>query len=87
MNKFLTPELSAALQANEGEVRLVDPNTQQVYVLVDDATHTRAMEALRTREDRQAIQAGIDDMESGRSQSVDAASQHGRNELLSRFQQ
>ena len=87
MNTYLTPELSAALQANEGEVRLLDPNTQQVYVLVDDETHTRAMEALRKREDQQAIQAGIDDMENGRVQSVDAARQHGRDELRSRFQQ
>ncbi len=86
MSTFLTPELSAALQENEGELRLVDPNTQRVYVLVDDETHTRAMEALRKREDRHAIQSGIDDMEAGRMQPADDARLDGREELLARFQ-
>ena len=86
MNPLLTPEQSAALQASEGELRVVDPSTQRVYVLVDDETHTRAMEALRKREDHRAIQAGIEDMEAGRMQSADDAHRHGREELLARYQ-
>jgi predicted transcriptional regulator len=86
MNPLLTPEQSAALQAHEGELRVTDPTTQRVYVLVDDETHSRAMEALRRREDRQAIQAGIEDMEAGRMQPAEEAHRHGREELLSRFQ-
>lgn len=86
MNPLLTPEMSAALQANQGEVRVTDPSTQRVYVLVDDETHSKAMEALRKREDQQAIQAGIEDMEAGRMQPAEEARRHGRDQLLSRFQ-
>lgn len=86
MNPLLTPEQSAALQASEGGLRVVDPSTQRVYVLVDDETHGKAMEALRTREDYQAIQAGIEDMEAGRMQPPEEARRQGRDELRSSFQ-
>jgi predicted transcriptional regulator len=43
-----------------------DERTHRVYVVVDQDTHRRAMEALTEREDMAAIQAGIDDMEAGR---------------------
>ena len=86
MSQLLTPEQSAALQASEGDLRIVDPATQRVYVLIDDETHGRAMEALRKREDLQAIQAGIDDVEAGRIQSAEDARQQGRDELVARFQ-
>ncbi len=86
MNQLLTPEQSAALQASEGDLRIVDPATQRVYVLVDDETHRQAMEALRKKDDLRAIQAGIEDMEARRTQSAEDARQHGRDELLARFQ-
>ena len=86
MNPLLTPGQSAALQATEGELRVTDPTTQRVYVLVDDETHNRAMEALCRRDDRQVIQAGIEDMEADRMQLAGEAHQHGRDELFSRFQ-
>lgn len=86
MNPLLTPEQSAALQASEGELRVVDPGTQRVYVLVDGETHEKAMKALQKREDHQAIQSGIDDMEAGRMQSAEDAHAHGREELLTRYQ-
>ena len=47
MQPEITSEMSNALHANKGEVRVTDPSTQKVYVLVDDETHRRAMEALR----------------------------------------
>jgi uncharacterized membrane protein len=86
MDPLLTPEQSAALRASEGELRVVDPGTQRVYVLVDDETHQKAMEALQKRENYQAIQSGIDDMEAGKMQSAEDAHRHGREELLSRYE-
>jgi excinuclease UvrABC nuclease subunit len=71
MNPELTQEMADALRAGKGEVRVTDPKTQQVYVLVDDETHRRAMEALRQQEDHRAIQSGLDDMQAGRSMSIE----------------
>ena len=84
MTPELTQEMRDALNANSGEVRVVDPNTQQVYVLVDDETHGRAMQALRRQQDLDAIQAGIDDMEAGRSMTIEQSKQR-TEEALSRF--
>lgn len=42
-----------------------DAQTRQRYVLVDQGLHERAMQALQQQEDREAIQAGIRDMEAG----------------------
>lgn len=86
MRLQLTPEMSAALQAGRGDVRLIDPETQRTYVLVDEATYSKAMDALRQNEHHQAIRAGIEDMEAGRMQPAEDAWHHGRAELLSRNQ-
>ena len=80
-------EMADALHADNGDVRVIDPDTQRVYVLVDDETHKRAMEALRQREDLEAIQAGIADMEAGRMMSVDEAHERTRQRLLSEHNQ
>ena len=86
MNPSITKEMANAL-AEQEEVRVTDPTTQRVYVLVDDDIHRRAMDALRQQEDIAAIQQGIDDMQAGKMQSAEEAQQHGRDELLSRFGQ
>jgi hypothetical protein len=86
MNPKITPEMANALHANNGDVRVTDPDTQRVYVLVDDDTHRKAMEALKQREDLEAIQSGLDDMEAGRSMSVDE-SERRTDEALAKFGQ
>jgi predicted transcriptional regulator len=49
-----------------GPIPIEDEETRKVYVLVDAATHERAIQALSQQEDVAAIQAGIDDMQAGR---------------------
>ena len=67
MTPKLTPELADALRAVGGEpLTVIDPNTNQTYVLMGQDQHERAMDALRQQEDLQAIRSGIADMEAGR---------------------
>ena len=84
MSPKFTKEMTDALHANSGDVRVVDPSTQQVYILVDDETHQRAMEALRQQQDIEAIQAGLADMEAGRSMTIEE-SKRRTEEALSRL--
>jgi predicted transcriptional regulator len=85
MNPKITPEMADALHANNGDVRVTDPDTQRVYVLVDDDTHRKAMEALRQREDLEAIQDGVDDMNAGRMVPAEEAHKRVREHLLSKY--
>ena len=86
MQPEITPEMANALHANKGEVRVTDPSTQKVYVLVADETHRRAMEALRQQEDLRAIQSGLDDMQAGRSMSIEE-SERRVDEALAKYKQ
>jgi predicted transcriptional regulator len=82
MNPKLTEEMRAALKRQPGRpVRLEDEETQKVYVIIDDETHKRAMEALRQQEDVAAIQAGIDDMEAERVVPFEEVDARVRNKL------
>ena len=87
MTLKLSQELSDALHASEAPLPVIDPTTNQVYILVDHDTHQQAMAALQRQRDVASIQRGIDDMEAGRMQPADEAHRQGREELLSRFQQ
>ncbi len=70
----LTPEQSAALHTHGNKpMRVVDPVTNHVYVVVDQATHERAMDALRDHDDEMSIRRGIDHMEAGRYSPADEA--------------
>ncbi len=62
MNPKLTAEQRDALQQSDGPVPVQDDETQQVYVLIEQAR----LEELRRIEDREAIRQGIEDMEAGR---------------------
>ena len=67
MTPQLTPEQSVALHKHDNEpMHVVDPATNQVYVVVDKATHERAMDALRHRDDEMSIRRGVEDLEAGR---------------------
>ncbi len=87
MNPKLTQEQLDALHANEGDVRVTDPTTQRVYVLVDDDTHRRAMDALRRQEDLKAVRAGIDDIEAGRVLPAAEAHARVREQLIAKHGQ
>jgi hypothetical protein len=86
MDPKLSQEISEALQTSNVPLPVVDPITDQVYVLVDQDTHQQAMAALQRQREVAAIQQGIDDMESGRMQPAEEAYRQGREELLFRFQ-
>jgi predicted transcriptional regulator len=82
MNPKITEEMRAALKQRPGQpIRVEDDETQKVYVIIDDQTHKRAMEALRQQEDLAAIQAGIDDMEAGHVVPFEQADARIRNKL------
>lgn len=70
----------ALLQHPEG-IEIRDEATQKVYILSDADVHRRAMQALQQQEERDAIQAGIEDMEAGRTQPLEEADQQIRQEL------
>ena len=66
MTAKLTKELAMALQAagNDG-LEVIDPETNRVYLIVDEQTHRRALHALRAQQDHDAIAEGIAQMEAG----------------------
>jgi len=65
MTQQLTPEQSAALHSyGTKPMPVVDPATNHVYLVVDQATHHQAMNALRERDDEMSIRRGIEDVES-----------------------
>ena len=66
MNAKVTDEIRQAIQVSPNAVRLEDDQTHRVYVVVDEATHQRAMEALRREEDIAAIQRGMNAAADGR---------------------
>lgn len=67
MNIRLTDELRSAIKRQPGTpIRVEDEETREVYFIIDDDTHKRAMKALRQQEDLAAIQEGVKDMEEGR---------------------
>jgi len=52
---------------------VVDPATNHVYLVVDQATHHQAMNALREHDDEMSICRGIEDVDAGRYSSADEA--------------
>ena len=62
----ITDEQREALNERPEGIEIEDPQTKRVYVLADAELHRRAVEALSHQRDREAIQAGIDDLEAGR---------------------
>ncbi len=57
----LSTELTDALhKSGGGPLAVIDPTTQQLYVVVDRNVHERAMRALRDQETIDSIQRGID---------------------------
>lgn len=88
MNK-LTPEQADALHEHGEELRVVDPTTDKVYVIVDPTVLQRARALLEHQqaEDLAAIQAGIEDTEAGRTIPISEAHAQIRDDLRSKYGQ
>jgi predicted transcriptional regulator len=80
----LTADQTAALHANREKLPVINENTKQVYVVVEMDVHRRAMDALREKEQWEAIQEGLAQVEAGEAISVDEAFQQIRSELASK---
>ncbi len=65
MNAKLPAEIRKAIAENPLEVRLEDEETNEVYFIMDEATHRRAVQALQQLEDNEAVAEGIRQMENG----------------------
>jgi len=70
----LSKDLVSALHAaGDDGIEVVDPDTHRVYQIVDRETHRRAMQALRERQDRNAIAEGIAQMEAEEGKPAERA--------------
>jgi predicted transcriptional regulator len=65
MTLKLSDELRKALSHTAGPVEIQDDRSQKTYVIMEISLFAAALKALQAAEDREAIQAGIDDMLSG----------------------
>ena len=82
MTAKLTKELASALHATGNDrLEVVDPETNRVYLIVDEETHRRATLALRAQQDREAIAEGIAQMEAGGGQPAEQAFEEMRTRL------
>ncbi len=70
---MLPKEITDELHAARGELRVTDPSTSRVYVLIDDETHRRAMHDLKMQEDWDAIQEGAAQADRGETMSINEA--------------
>lgn len=82
MTPKLSEEQKQALAARAGRpIEVEDPETHQVFVLMDSDEYERAVAALRKEADLASIQRGLDDMEAGRYSSLQEAEARMRSKL------
>ena len=82
MDLELNPEIIDALHAaGEKPLRVVDPQTNRAFVIIDEETHQQAMEALRKAEDQQSIARGVAEMNAGQGRPVNETIQGIRSRL------
>jgi predicted transcriptional regulator len=81
----ISDELRQALAQQPDGIEVEDQQTRKVYVLTDAELHRRAMQALHKQEDRDAIRAGIEDMEAGRVVPYEQVSRNLRAHLREKF--
>ncbi len=82
----LTREQTEEAARHPNGVECRGEGNEKTFVIVDVDVMRQMQDAL-ARSDHAAIQAGIDDMEAGKMQPVAEAHRHGREKLVSRFQQ
>ena len=74
MTAKLTKQLVTALHSVGSDgLEVIDPETNRVYVIVDEETHRRAMIALRAQQDHDAIAEGIAQIEAGQGKPAEQA--------------
>lgn len=82
MTAKLTPEQASALHAGgDAPLPVVDPDTNQVYFLVDQDT----MASLQQKSDLQSIEDGIADLQAGRTMSLEESQRQTRAVLREKF--
>ena len=86
MDVELNSEILDALHAaGENPLRVVDPQTNRAFVIIDEETHQQAMEALRKSQDRDSIARGVAEMNAGEGRSVGEAIEDIRGRLEADF--
>jgi predicted transcriptional regulator len=78
---FLTNEQREALLAEPTGIEVEDAQTNKLYVLADAELHRQALQALNDLKDREAIRAGIADMEAGRVVAFEEVDRRIRRKL------
>lgn len=73
--------IDALKTAGDESLKVVDPETNRAYLIVDEQTHLDALKALRAQSDRNAIAEGIAQMEAGLGKPADQAFEDIRKEL------
>lgn len=82
MDLELNPEIIDALHAaGEKPLRVVDPQTNRAFVIIDEETHQQAMEALRKTQDQQSVARGVAEMDAGQGKPIGEAIQGIRTRL------
>lgn len=82
MTPKLSDEQKQALAARAGQpIRVEDPDTHKLFVLMDSEEYERVIEALRAQTDLHAIRDGIEEMEAGLSMPIEEADRRLREEL------
>ena len=77
----LTEEQRQALHEQPSGIEIEDPQNNKLYILVEAQMHLEAMRALTERKNREAIRAGIADMEAGRVVSFEEVDRRIRAKL------
>lgn len=68
----LNEELQKALSAQGGApLEVEDPQTQKIYVLIEQSLHEKAMNALQQQEEINSIRSGIEAEEQGKVSTLE----------------
>jgi len=77
----ISKEQRAALQQNPEGVSCEDTVSARTYFLVEESVHLRAMQALKSQQDLNAIRRGVAQMEAGSRTSVEEVRRQLAREL------
>ena len=77
----ISEEQRAALQQHPEGVSCEDTDSARIYFLVEESVHRRAMQALKSQQDLDAIRRGVAQMEAGSGTPVAEVRQQLAQEL------
>lgn len=84
MIKLTQEQVEEVAKHPEGVTCIADGIDGEFIILAADVL--QQLQDAINKSDRVAIESGLKDVEAGRMQPADIAHQHGRDELISRFQ-